>query len=57
MRATAVSGDLGVRHFRDEDEPQVLELLRAALGTGPIGARTPELFRLEAPRRAPSAPR
>ena len=44
MRATAVSGAPGVRHFRDEDEPQVLELLRAALGTGPIGARTPELF-------------
>jgi GNAT superfamily N-acetyltransferase len=33
-----------VRPFRDEDEPQVLELLRAALGAGPIGARTPELF-------------
>ncbi len=44
VRATAVSGAPGVRHFRDEDEPQVLELLRAALGTGPIGGRTPELF-------------
>jgi GNAT superfamily N-acetyltransferase len=44
VRAAAVSGALRVRPFRDEDEPRVLELLRAALGAGPIGARTPELF-------------
>jgi GNAT superfamily N-acetyltransferase len=44
VRAAAVSGALGVRRFRDEDEPRVLELLQTALGAGPIGARTPELF-------------
>jgi len=36
---------LQVRVFGEQDEPQVLELLDAALGGGPVGAWTPELFR------------
>jgi GNAT superfamily N-acetyltransferase len=34
-----------IRPVHPEDEPQVLELLDAALGGGPVGAWTPELFR------------
>ena len=33
-----------VRPFRREDEPGVLDLLRVALGPGPTGGRTPDLF-------------
>ena len=36
---------LTMRAFRDEDEPEVLDLLTASLGAGPVGKRTPELFR------------
>jgi GNAT superfamily N-acetyltransferase len=35
---------VNVRPFRQEDEPGVLQLLRVALGPGPIGERTPEFF-------------
>jgi GNAT superfamily N-acetyltransferase len=34
-----------VRPYRDEDEPQVLALLRATLGNGPAGVRSSEFFR------------
>jgi len=34
-----------VRAYQDRDEPDVLELLRASLGEGPAGERTPEFFR------------
>jgi GNAT superfamily N-acetyltransferase len=34
-----------VRPYRDEDEAEVLDLLRASLGGGPAGRRTPEFFR------------
>jgi GNAT superfamily N-acetyltransferase len=34
-----------VRPYRDEDEPQVLDLLRATLGNGPAGVRSSEFFR------------
>jgi GNAT superfamily N-acetyltransferase len=34
-----------VRPYRDEDEPQVLDLLRATLGNGPAGVRSSQFFR------------
>jgi GNAT superfamily N-acetyltransferase len=37
--------DVGVRPYEDRDEPEVLELLRAALGPGPAGERSPAFFR------------
>ncbi|HEX2030307.1 MAG TPA: GNAT family N-acetyltransferase [Actinomycetota bacterium] len=37
--------DISVRPFRPEDEPAVLELLRASLGGGPTGQRSEAFFR------------
>jgi GNAT superfamily N-acetyltransferase len=37
--------DLEIRDYEATDEAGVLDLLNAALGTGPAGARTPEFFR------------
>jgi GNAT superfamily N-acetyltransferase len=37
--------DLVVRSYGDEDESEVLDLLRGSLGGGPAGQRTPEYFR------------
>lgn len=37
--------DLAIRTYRDEDEDEVLALLRASLGEGPGGERSPEFFR------------
>jgi hypothetical protein len=42
---TSTGTDLLVRPYRDDDEPEVLELLRGSLGGGPGGQRTPEYFR------------
>jgi GNAT superfamily N-acetyltransferase len=36
---------LTTRPYRDDDERSVLDLLRAALGEGPAGARSPRFFR------------
>ena len=36
---------VGIRRFRDGDEPGVLDLLAASLGGGPLGYRSPEFFR------------
>jgi GNAT superfamily N-acetyltransferase len=49
---TSTGTELLMRPYRDEDEPEVLELLRGSLGGGPGGQRTPEYFRwkhLESP--------
>ena len=35
---------IDIRHYRDEDEPAVLELLNVSLGGGPAGRRPPEFF-------------
>ena len=35
---------IDIRHYRDEDEPEVLELLNVSLGGGPAGRRPPEFF-------------
>jgi len=43
-KASAVT-DMKIRSFRDEDEAEVLELLRASLGAGPGGNRTSEFFK------------
>jgi GNAT superfamily N-acetyltransferase len=40
-----VTRTLTVRSYRDDDEPAVLELLRASLGGGPAGERSPAFFR------------
>lgn len=45
MTRGAATTTLSVRTYRDEDEPRVLELLDAALGGGPAGARSPDFFR------------
>jgi GNAT superfamily N-acetyltransferase len=39
----AIAPDL--RPYQDADEPSVIDLLSATLGTGPAGARPPEFFR------------
>jgi GNAT superfamily N-acetyltransferase len=44
-RDTAARTDFVVRPYRDDDEGEVLELLRGALGGGPGGERPPEYFR------------
>jgi hypothetical protein len=43
--AVSAGEDLVVRPYRDDDEPEVLDLLRGSLGGGPGGQRTPEYFR------------
>jgi GNAT superfamily N-acetyltransferase len=43
MRGTVST--LEIRPFRNEDQPDVLELLTMSLGAGPAGRRAPELFR------------
>jgi len=40
-----VSTSIAIRHFRDDDLPRVLELLRSSLGGGPGGMRTADFFR------------
>jgi GNAT superfamily N-acetyltransferase len=44
-RDASVRTDLVVRSYRDDDEAEVLELLRGSLGGGPAGERTPAYFR------------
>ena len=39
------STSIAIRHFRDDDLPRVLELLRSSLGGGPGGMRTGDFFR------------
>jgi GNAT superfamily N-acetyltransferase len=43
-RAETVA-DLQIRPYNESDEPAVLELLKASLGAGPAGDRSPEFFR------------
>lgn len=43
--STASRTRLDVRAYRRDDEADVLDLLNEALGGGPVGAWTPELFR------------
>nr|MDQ3958041.1 GNAT family N-acetyltransferase [Actinomycetota bacterium] len=45
MTAPSSTGTLRVRPYTDADEPAVLELLQAAMGGGPAGARAPSFFR------------
>jgi GNAT superfamily N-acetyltransferase len=40
-----VGTPIDIRPYRELDEPAVLELLKVALGPGPVGWRTPEFFR------------
>lgn len=44
MRMKSDAG-IDVRPYRDEDEEDVLRLMSAALGPGPVGERIPEFFR------------
>jgi GNAT superfamily N-acetyltransferase len=39
------STEIDVRHYRQEDESRVLDLLASTLGGGPTGHRPPEFFR------------
>lgn len=41
----AAATDLAIRSYRDDDEPEVLDLVRGSLGGGPAGERPPEYFR------------
>src|SRR5262245_55378697 len=41
----AVGTDVVVRHYRDEDEPEVIRLLVGSLGEGPAGQRSPDYLR------------
>lgn len=45
MKDAGSATALNVRPYRDADERPVIDLLTAALGAGPAGARAPELFR------------
>jgi GNAT superfamily N-acetyltransferase len=45
MTNAAAATRLAIRPYRDEDEPRVLDLLRATLGGGPGGSRTEDFFR------------
>lgn len=40
-----VAADVDIRAFTGSDEAEVLELLTAAMGGGPVGRRLPEFFR------------
>ena len=41
----SMTTDLEIRAYRDEDEAEVLDLVRGSLGGGPAGERPPEYFR------------
>jgi GNAT superfamily N-acetyltransferase len=41
----APATDLAIRPYRDDDEAEVLDLVRGSLGGGPAGERPPEYFR------------
>jgi GNAT superfamily N-acetyltransferase len=45
MSDTSTGTDLVVRPYRDQDEAEVLDLIRGSLGGGPAGQRPPEYFR------------
>ncbi|MGH2682524.1 MAG: GNAT family N-acetyltransferase, partial [Actinomycetota bacterium] len=45
MSTTTAKLRIDVRPFRGDDEAGVLDLLKASLGPGPPGSRTPEFFR------------
>ncbi|MGH2664056.1 MAG: GNAT family N-acetyltransferase [Actinomycetota bacterium] len=45
MSTTTEQVRIDVRPFREDDEAGVLDLLKASLGPGPPGSRTPEFFR------------
>lgn len=45
MSSAAPRVEIAVRPYRDEDEPEVLDLLNASLGGGPAGKRPAEFFR------------
>ncbi|MGH2747963.1 MAG: GNAT family N-acetyltransferase [Actinomycetota bacterium] len=42
---TTIASEVSVRAYSDRDETQVLDVLRAALGEGPAGERSPRFFR------------
>jgi GNAT superfamily N-acetyltransferase len=45
MNETSKQTGIDIRSYQPQDEPRVLDLLRASLGAGPVGNRPPEFFR------------
>jgi GNAT superfamily N-acetyltransferase len=45
MTSSTTETAVVLRAYREDDQEAVLELLRASLGSGPVGSRSPEFFR------------